>query len=81
MPDLPLHNEEDKMIDFRCRKCGAILASDEIALHRKLFSRAAVTYFCLDHQAEYLRVSRDDLEKLIEYYHRSGKCSLFAKWE
>lgn len=69
------------MIDNRCVKCGALLRTDEIALHRKLFSRAAVTYFCLDHQAEYLRVTRADLEKLIEYYHRSGTCSLFAKWE
>lgn len=81
MQGIPLHIEEGGMIDSRCRKCGAKLASDEIALHRKLFSRAAMTYFCLDHQAEYLRVSREDLEKLIEYYHRSGKCSLFAKWE
>ncbi len=69
------------MIENRCRKCGAKLSSDEIALYRKLFSRAAVTYFCLDHQAEYLRVTREDLEKLIEYYHRTGVCSLFAKWE
>lgn len=69
------------MIDNRCRKCGAKLRTDEIALYRKLFSRAAVTYFCLDHQAEYLRVTRTDLEKLIEYYHRTGTCSLFAKWD
>ena len=81
MPCLPLLAQKSKMIDNRCRTCGARLAGDEIALYRKLFSRAAVTYLCLDHQAEYLRVSRQDLEKLIAYYHRTGVCSLFAKWE
>lgn len=55
--------------------------SDEIALHRKLFSRAAKEFMCLDCQAEYLRVDRTQLEKVIEMYHKSGTCVLFAKWE
>ncbi len=55
--------------------------ADEIALHMKLFSRAATTFLCLDCQAAYLGVGRKDLEELIERYHRSGTCVLFAKWE
>lgn len=55
--------------------------SDEIALHRKLFSRAVKTFFCLDCQAVYLNVERKQLEEVIEQYHQSGICVLFAKWE
>lgn len=69
------------MTDHLCMKCGAGLKSDEIALHRKLFSRAAKEYLCLDCQAAYLKVDRESLEKVIEQYHRSGTCVLFAKWE
>lgn len=69
------------MTDHMCMKCGKKLMSDEIALHRKLFSRAAKEFMCLDCQAEYLRVDRTQLEKVIEMYHKSGTCVLFAKWE
>lgn len=69
------------MLDFFCMKCGARLHTDEIALYRKLINRGARKYSCLNCQAEYLNVSREDLEKLIEYYHRTGVCSLFAKWD
>lgn len=67
--------------DHLCKTCKAGLTSDEIALHMKLFSRAAKTFMCLDCQAEYLNVERGQLEELIERYHRSGTCVLFAKWE
>ena len=69
------------MTDHLCKKCGTKLISDEIALHMKLFSRASKTFMCLDCQAEYLGVMREDLEKVIERYHRSGTCVLFAKYE
>lgn len=69
------------MTDHVCKICGAQLTSDEIALHRKLFSRAAKAYMCLDCQAKYLNVSRERLENVIEMYHKSGTCVLFAKWE
>lgn len=67
------------MTDHLCMKCGERLMSDEIALHRKLFSRAAKEYMCLDCQAEYLNVKRERLEQLIEMYHKNGTCTLFAK--
>lgn len=69
------------MTDHTCMKCGKNLMSDEIALHRKLFSRSAKEFMCLDCQAAYLGVDRTQLEKVIEMYHRSGTCVLFAKWE
>ena len=69
------------MTDHLCKKCGKNLMSDEIALHRKLFCRAAKEYMCLDCQAVYLNVSRERLEKVIEKYHKSGTCTLFAKLE
>ena len=53
--------------------------SDEIALHMKLFNRAAKEFLCLDCQAAYLNVERSKLEEVIERYHQSGTCVLFAK--
>ena len=54
--------------------------SDEIALHMKLFSRAAKEFLCLNCQAAYLNVERSKLEEVIERYHQSGTCVLFAKY-
>lgn len=69
------------MAGHLCKICGTRLMSDEIALHMKLFSRAAKEFMCLDCQAAYLKVSRGCLEEVIERYHRSGTCVLFAKYE
>lgn len=68
------------MSDYQCVKCDARLHTDEIALHRKLYGLAARKYMCLDCQAQYLSVTRERLEQVIENYHRSGTCVLFAKW-
>ena len=64
---------------FICAKCGAALCSDEIALHRKLFNRAAREFWCLDCQANFCNTTRQKLEALIEMYYESGTCSLFPK--
>ena len=69
------------MTDHFCKTCGARLLSDEIALHMKLFNRAAKEYMCLDCQAAYLSVERSQLEEVIERYHQSGMCILFVKRE
>lgn len=68
------------MADHYCRICRAGLKSDEIALHMKMFSRASTSFMCLDCQAAYLRVNRGSLEKIIERYHKTGTCALFAKY-
>ncbi|MBD5486781.1 MAG: hypothetical protein HDR18_14900 [Lachnospiraceae bacterium] len=67
------------MTDHYCKTCKAELMSDEIALHMKLFNRAAKEFLCLDCQAAYLNVERSKLEEVIERYHQSGTCVLFAK--
>lgn len=76
-----MQDGDEKMTDHTCMKCGKKLESDEIALHRKLFGMASRKFMCLDCQAEYNRVDRARLEKVIEMYHKSGTCVLFAKWE
>jgi hypothetical protein len=60
-------------------KCGSALCSDEISLYKKLIYRAATEYLCMDCLAAELRTTRGKLQSLIEYYHRTGICSLFAK--
>ncbi len=70
-----------EVTEHLCTTCRAKLMSDEIALHRKLFGKAAREFLCLDCQAAYLGVERERLEKTIEMYHKSGSCILFAKWE
>lgn len=67
------------MTNHICMKCGNTLFSDEIALHRKLFGRSSQKFMCLNCQAEYLKVDRKRLEDMIEMYHKTGSCVLFAK--
>ena len=67
------------MTEHRCKKCGCGLTSDEIALSMKLQGKQTRSYFCLDCQAGYSNTTRKRLEELLEYYHSTGICSLFAK--
>ena len=67
------------MAGHKCMSCGTDLCGDEIALHRKLFSRAAREYMCLECMAKSMKVEKNRLEDLINYYHRTGECALFAK--
>lgn len=67
------------MTRHSCMKCGAALGGDEIALHKKLIFRAATEYFCIDCLAAFCSTSRERLEQLTAYYHRTGECILFAK--
>lgn len=64
-----------------CKRCGAKLTGDEIALYRRMVDRDAETFLCLDCQAVDYGATRDKLERLIDYFHRTGICSLFAKYE
>ena len=62
-----------------CMKCGKGLTGDEIAIYRKLVLREAREYLCLDCLAERLGVSREWLQSRIDFFHRTGLCSLFAR--
>lgn len=61
-----------------CMECGEELFADDIAIHRKLVNRGAEEFFCIDCLAEKLGCKREDIERLIEYYRSTGKCTLFA---
>ncbi len=69
------------MTRHTCMRCGAGLCGDEIALYKKLVFRGAEEYLCLDCLAADCSTTREKLETLIAYYHRTGICTLFAKWE
>lgn len=62
-------------------RCGAGLTGDEIALYKKMISRAANAYLCLDCLAAECSATRGQLEQLIAFYHRTGICTLFVKYE
>lgn len=69
------------MTDRLCMRCGAGLTGDEIALHKKMICRSAEEFLCLNCQASDYGTTREKLERLIAYFHRTGICSLFAKYE
>lgn len=60
----------------QCRKCGRTLTRDEIGLYRKLFNRAADSFFCISCISEYLDISTELLEQKIQQFKEMG-CTLF----
>ena len=60
----------------KCQKCGRELTHDEIALYKKLISKVATKYMCIDCLAEYFEVSTTLLEEKIDQYKKLG-CTLF----
>ena len=60
-----------------CERCGAALESDDIAIYRKLVSRGADTFWCIDCLAADFGCTRAAIENLIAYYRQSGECTLF----
>ena len=66
------------MADYKhCMECGNDLYADDIAIHRKLINRGADEFFCIDCIAEKFGCEREYIERLIEYYRSTGKCTLF----
>ena len=63
----------------KCMRCSADLTGDEIALYRKMVVRGASQFLCLDCLAKECSATRNDLEELIDYFHKTGVCSLFVK--
>ncbi|MCR4580719.1 MAG: hypothetical protein K5681_10280 [Treponema sp.] len=60
-----------------CIRCDHELLADDIAIYRKLVNRAATEFLCMDCLAQDFKCSRQDIEKLIDYYRKSGMCTLF----
>lgn len=60
-----------------CKECGAKLGSDDIAINQKLISRNVQEFFCIDCLAKYYNTTRDVIQARIDYYRKSGQCTLF----
>lgn len=60
-----------------CFKCGAPLGSDDIAINQKLISRNVREFMCIDCLAAYFNTTRTAIEERIDYYRKSGECTLF----
>ncbi|MBP3922174.1 MAG: hypothetical protein IJF09_07635 [Ruminiclostridium sp.] len=60
-----------------CYKCGAKLGGDDIAIYRKLVTRNADEFLCIDCLADFYKTTRQAIEERIDYYRKSGECTLF----
>ncbi len=67
-------NSIDSKVCYVCGKEN--LSKDEIGLTKKLLSKNAKTYYCLDCLAEYLEVDTLFLIEKIEEFRAQG-CDLF----
>ena len=64
----------------RCRKCGKPLTADEIGMTKKLISRGAADFLCLDCLADLFGCDREFLQEKIRYFRSMG-CTLFPPEE
>lgn len=61
---------------MKCDKCGKELSKNEIALTKKLISRNAVEFLCMECLAHYIGTTVEELEDKIEQFKEEG-CGLF----
>jgi biotin operon repressor len=61
----------------KCEKCGRQLKVDEVSLYIKLVDREPKSFLCIDCLASKMKVTREMLEKKIEYFREIG-CTLFS---
>lgn len=64
-----------------CTQCEKKVTADDIALFRKLICRNAERYMCISCLSDELGFPRKKLDDLVDYYHRTGLCSLFPKYD
>lgn len=62
---------------MHCDQCGKELTTNEIGLTKKLISRKALEFLCMDCLASYLGTTREILEEKIEQFKEEG-CDLFV---
>ena len=61
---------------MECTKCGKGLTSDEVAIYKRLISRAATEFECKECLAATLKVTVEEIEHKIDFFRRHG-CTLF----
>lgn len=60
-----------------CKKCGAPLKLDDVAIYKKLVCRTADEFLCIPCLAEYFNVPQKAIEDKIRYFRESGICDMF----
>lgn len=60
----------------KCRQCGKELSHDEIGLYRKLVSRGAKDFLCIECLGAYYNLPVDVLMRRIQDFKDEG-CTLF----
>ncbi len=60
-----------------CKRCGKPLSGDDIPIYRKMISRSAASFFCMDCLAWYCNTTRERIEEYIAYLRKTGICTLF----
>ena len=59
-----------------CFKCCRMLTADEIAIYKRLVSRAAEKFQCKTCLAKDMKVEESDIDRKIDFFRRHG-CTLF----
>mgnify|MGYP006980732697 FL=1 len=60
-----------------CKKCGRELTRDEIGVTKRLISRTATEFLCVDCLADYFQCGKSVILDRIRYYKEMG-CTLFS---
>ena len=79
LPTFPISQEDVPDSPYppdRCQGCGKPLYADERAIYRRLISRAATRFLCIDCLAQRFGCPREVIEEKIAYYKSIG-CTLF----
>lgn len=61
-----------------CKKCGRELSHDEVAIYKKLVSRGAEEFLCIDCLSQYFKCDRALILKRIDELKKMG-CTLFSQ--
>lgn len=65
------------MKKINCAYCGKEpLTKNEIGINKKLLGESTTAFYCIDHLADYLDVTVQDIKDKIEEFKEQG-CKLF----
>ena len=61
----------------KCTKCNKVLTQDEVAIHKRLVSRGATEFLCIDCLSEYFKCDKQLILNRIVQFKAMG-CTLFS---